>query len=244
MQSSFAWLRLKLRNCWLVFSAVSSLLQITAVCNFFTYIRYIHQGLVKQQDGKKRASGLLWWLDISVIKLPASLCVCSRTDVLGGDAAPQGNVPRQAWLLQRPAVTGAVLHSQQSLSWSPAPPWLLPLPLILCECFLCEREKLFSIITKKDWRLWFWCRWSLLIWTSLGSETCNTLVCQKTDLFLKKITLQTVWSSVTCDLWRDACGFWSLKARKISKIGVRNMRISDKSHISRVKLNRRIKSLF
>uniref|UniRef100_A0A3P9D3M9 RAB3A interacting protein (rabin3) n=1 Tax=Maylandia zebra TaxID=106582 RepID=A0A3P9D3M9_9CICH len=90
--------------------------RITAVCNFFTYIRYIHQGLVKQQDGKKRASGFLWWLDISVIKLPASLCVCSRTDVLGGDAAPQGNVPRQAWLLQRPAVTGAVLHSQQSLS--------------------------------------------------------------------------------------------------------------------------------
>ncbi|XP_008289865.1 rab-3A-interacting protein isoform X2 [Stegastes partitus] len=27
--------------------------RITAVCNFFTYIRYIHQGLVKQQDGKK-----------------------------------------------------------------------------------------------------------------------------------------------------------------------------------------------
>lgn len=26
--------------------------QITAVCNFFTYIRYIHQGLVKQQDGE------------------------------------------------------------------------------------------------------------------------------------------------------------------------------------------------
>lgn len=130
LQSSFAWLHLKLRNCWLVFSAVSSLLQITAVCNFFTYIRYIHQGLVKQQDGKKRASGFLWWLDISVIKLTASLCVCSRTDVLGGDAAPQGNVPRQAWLLQRPAVTGAVLQSQQSLSWSPTPPWLLPHPTL------------------------------------------------------------------------------------------------------------------
>ncbi|KAA8580398.1 hypothetical protein FQN60_005933, partial [Etheostoma spectabile] len=27
--------------------------RITAVCNFFTYIRYIHQGLVKQQDGKR-----------------------------------------------------------------------------------------------------------------------------------------------------------------------------------------------
>uniref|UniRef100_A0A8D3CGG8 GDP/GTP exchange factor Sec2 N-terminal domain-containing protein n=1 Tax=Scophthalmus maximus TaxID=52904 RepID=A0A8D3CGG8_SCOMX len=26
--------------------------RITAVCNFFTYIRYIHQGLVKQQDGE------------------------------------------------------------------------------------------------------------------------------------------------------------------------------------------------
>lgn len=26
--------------------------QITAVCNFFTYIRYIQQGLVKQQDGE------------------------------------------------------------------------------------------------------------------------------------------------------------------------------------------------
>lgn len=222
---------------------MSSLLQITAVCNFFTYIRYIHQGLVKQQDGKKRASGFLWWLDISVIKLPASLCVCSRTDVLGGDAAPQGNVPRQAWLLQRPAVTGAVLHSQQSLSWSPAPPWLLPLPLILCECFLCERETVFNhhkkrlktvilvpvVITDLD----FFGFWNMQ--HSSVSENWHVS---------KKITLQTVWSSVTCDLWRDACGFWSLKARKISKIGVRNMRISNKSHISRVKLNRRIKSLF
>lgn len=36
-----------------------------------------------------------------------------RADVLGGDAAPQGNVPRQARLLQRPAVTGAVLQSQR-----------------------------------------------------------------------------------------------------------------------------------
>lgn len=26
--------------------------QITTVCNFFTYIRYIQQGLVKQQDGE------------------------------------------------------------------------------------------------------------------------------------------------------------------------------------------------
>ncbi|MBN3298848.1 RAB3I protein, partial [Amia calva] len=29
--------------------------RITSVCNFFTYIRYIHQGLVKQQDGKGAA---------------------------------------------------------------------------------------------------------------------------------------------------------------------------------------------
>lgn len=28
------------------------LAQITSVCNFFTYIRYIQQGLVKQQDGE------------------------------------------------------------------------------------------------------------------------------------------------------------------------------------------------
>ncbi|MED6284139.1 Guanine nucleotide exchange factor (GEF) which may activate RAB8A and RAB8B, partial [Characodon lateralis] len=27
--------------------------RITAVCNFFTYIRYIHQGLVKQQDAEQ-----------------------------------------------------------------------------------------------------------------------------------------------------------------------------------------------
>uniref|UniRef100_A0A669E848 RAB3A interacting protein (rabin3) n=1 Tax=Oreochromis niloticus TaxID=8128 RepID=A0A669E848_ORENI len=35
--------------------------RITAVCNFFTYIRYIHQGLVKQQDGKKRATEQMFW---------------------------------------------------------------------------------------------------------------------------------------------------------------------------------------
>lgn len=29
--------------------------QITTVCNFFTYIRYIQQGLVKQQDGELRS---------------------------------------------------------------------------------------------------------------------------------------------------------------------------------------------
>lgn len=28
--------------------------QITTVCNFFTYIRYIQQGLVKQQDGEPK----------------------------------------------------------------------------------------------------------------------------------------------------------------------------------------------
>lgn len=33
-------------------SSFPSLPQITAVCNFFTYIRYIQQGLVRQ-DGKK-----------------------------------------------------------------------------------------------------------------------------------------------------------------------------------------------
>uniref|UniRef100_W5NH74 RAB3A interacting protein (rabin3) n=1 Tax=Lepisosteus oculatus TaxID=7918 RepID=W5NH74_LEPOC len=32
--------------------------RITSVCNFFTYIRYIHQGLVKQQDGKLTLSYL------------------------------------------------------------------------------------------------------------------------------------------------------------------------------------------
>lgn len=34
------------------FPSLPSLPQITAVCNFFTYIRYIQQGLVRQ-DGKK-----------------------------------------------------------------------------------------------------------------------------------------------------------------------------------------------
>ncbi|XP_061662066.1 rab-3A-interacting protein isoform X2 [Syngnathoides biaculeatus] len=53
--------------------------RITAVCNFFTYIRYIHQGLVKQQD-----------------------------DVLGGDAAAQGDVLGQAGLLPRQPVTRAL----------------------------------------------------------------------------------------------------------------------------------------
>uniref|UniRef100_A0A8C8GA56 Uncharacterized protein n=1 Tax=Oncorhynchus tshawytscha TaxID=74940 RepID=A0A8C8GA56_ONCTS len=35
------------------FGDSSNYLRITSVCNFFTYIRYIHQGLVKLQDAEQ-----------------------------------------------------------------------------------------------------------------------------------------------------------------------------------------------
>lgn len=40
--------------------------QITTVCNFFTYIRYIQQGLVKQQDGEiKIGLNVRWYVCVA-----------------------------------------------------------------------------------------------------------------------------------------------------------------------------------
>ena len=63
-------------------------------------------------------------------------CVSSGADLLGGDAAPQGDVFSKARLLQRPAVTDRQLqHPITALRSLKKPrPLTLLLLLPLCEC--------------------------------------------------------------------------------------------------------------
>jgi len=57
---------------WMWMTHFSSLPQITSVCNFFTYIRYILQGLVKQQDGKLITYNDISYIIINLIDLDGS----------------------------------------------------------------------------------------------------------------------------------------------------------------------------
>lgn len=90
-------------------------------------------------------------------------CVFSRADVLGGDAAPQGNVLRQARLLQGPAVTGRRTASPSNHSRLSHGSGFPPHPIISgnpppslppsCECvFVWERRTMVVFNHHKGWK--------------------------------------------------------------------------------------------
>lgn len=90
-------------------------------------------------------------------------CVFSRADVLGGDAAPQGNVLRQARLLQGPAVTDRQPRSPVTadsplvlvflLIWS-FQETLLPSLFPSCEFVIVwERTTVVVFNHHKDWKI-------------------------------------------------------------------------------------------
>lgn len=82
---------------WVLFVS----LQITTVCNFFTYIRYIQQGLVRH-DGKLDVRFLLCMFDPSTDSFDCLIFFFfspSGTNVLGGDASSQRDGCGQARLL-------------------------------------------------------------------------------------------------------------------------------------------------
>lgn len=89
-----------------------------------------------------------------------SSCVSSRADVLGGDAAPQGNVLRQARLLQRPAVTDGPPRPFPLCGLRPPPPrfWISsphltpPPPVRVSVSFVRETERILAVTSVTDGR--------------------------------------------------------------------------------------------
>ena len=133
------------------------------------------------------------WPSCDLVAFSSRLCVFSGADVLGGDAAPPGNVPRQARLLQRPAVMdrprppitansapkphpppGSVFPSQHLyISGNPSPP-RPPAWVYFCAC---ETITVVVFNHHKDWRTDIRCHcWSGVL-LSFCSEVESKMCC-------------------------------------------------------------------
>lgn len=96
------------------FNSFSPLTQITAVCNFFTYIRYIQQGLVRQ-EGIMICLIHRWEVLVNVCKCLWS--VCSSADVLGSDALTERDESGQTRILHDRQLDNTHTHTHILQLW-------------------------------------------------------------------------------------------------------------------------------